>query len=50
MDDLRFEDALQVPEPGSLALVLAGLGIAGAVRAHRSMRQMGLSAREIPYT
>lgn len=31
MDDLSFEPA-QVPEPGSLALVLAGCGLAGAVR------------------
>ena len=32
MDDLSFESIAQVPEPGSLALVLAGLGLAGAVR------------------
>jgi hypothetical protein len=36
MDDLSFESAAQVPEPGSLALVLAGLGLAGAVRRRRS--------------
>ena len=35
MDDLRFETAAQVPEPGSLALVLAGFGVAGAVRRRR---------------
>ena len=35
MDDLSFERAAQVPEPGSLALVLAGCGLAGAVRARR---------------
>nr|WP_314546906.1 PEP-CTERM sorting domain-containing protein [uncultured Massilia sp.] len=38
MDDLSFESGAQVPEPGSLALVLAGLGVAGAVRARRSRR------------
>jgi len=32
MDDLSFDGAAQVPEPGSLALVLAGLGLAGAMR------------------
>lgn len=32
MDDMRFESAALVPEPGSLALVLAGFGLAGAVR------------------
>lgn len=32
MDDLSFGPAAQVPEPGSLALVLAGCGLAGAVR------------------
>jgi hypothetical protein len=32
MDDMSFESAAQVPEPGSLALVLAGLGLAGTVR------------------
>lgn len=32
MDDLSFEGAAEVPEPGSLALVLAGIGLAGAVR------------------
>lgn len=38
MDDLSFESGAQVPEPGSLALVLAGLGLAGAVRTRRSRR------------
>ncbi|HBF52198.1 MAG TPA: hypothetical protein DDX04_19730 [Massilia sp.] len=32
MDDFSFEGAAEVPEPGSFALVLAGLGLAGAVR------------------
>jgi hypothetical protein len=32
MDDLRFDSLAQVPEPGSLALLLAGFGVAGAVR------------------
>jgi hypothetical protein len=35
MDDLTFEGAAQVPEPGSLALVLAGLSVAGATRLRR---------------
>lgn len=32
MDDFSFDSAAQVPEPGSLALVLAGVGLAGVVR------------------
>jgi hypothetical protein len=32
MDDWTFDSAAQVPEPGSLALVLAGFGLAGAMR------------------
>jgi hypothetical protein len=36
MDDMSFESAAQVPEPGSLALVLAGLGLAGTVRRRSS--------------
>jgi hypothetical protein len=32
MDDFGFESATQVPEPGSLALVLAGIGFAGVAR------------------
>jgi len=36
MDDLSFEGAAEVPEPGSLALLLGGLGIAGAMRRRRS--------------
>lgn len=31
MDDLSFHDATQLPEPGSLGLALAGLGMAGVV-------------------
>ncbi len=36
MDDFSFETAAQVPEPGSLALLLAGFGLAGAVRKRRA--------------
>jgi hypothetical protein len=36
MDDFSFESVSQVPEPGSLALVLAGFGLAGALRLRRS--------------
>jgi hypothetical protein len=36
MDDFSFATAAQVPEPGSLALLLAGFGLAGAVRLRRS--------------
>ncbi|MDN4036192.1 PEP-CTERM sorting domain-containing protein [Massilia sp. YIM B02443] len=36
MDDFSFDGAAEVPEPGSLALVLAGFGLAGAVRLRRS--------------
>lgn len=36
MDDFSFETAAQVPEPGSLALLLAGFGLAGAVRLRRT--------------
>lgn len=36
MDDFSFEDVAQVPEPGALALMLAGFGLAGAVRLRRS--------------
>ena len=35
MDDFSFETAAQVPEPGSLALVLAGAWLAGAARRRR---------------
>jgi len=35
MDDLSFDAAAEVPEPCSLALVLGGLGLAGAVRRRR---------------
>ena len=32
MDDWTFDSASEVPEPGSLALMLAGFGLAGVVR------------------
>jgi hypothetical protein len=35
MDDFSFEDAAQVPEPGTLALMLAGIGLTGAGRRRR---------------
>lgn len=36
MDDMSFESAAEVPEPGALALVLGGLGLAGVVRRRRA--------------
>jgi len=35
MDDWTFDGAAQIPEPGSLALLLAGFCVAGAVRLRR---------------
>jgi hypothetical protein len=41
MDDLSFDSATEVPEPGSVALLLAGLGLAGVVR-RRGRRTRGM--------
>lgn len=45
MDDLSFDSAAQVPEPGSLALMLAGLGLAGAARRRRAAASTSTGAR-----
>lgn len=36
MDDITFDSAADVPEPGALALVLAGLGLVGSMQLRRS--------------
>jgi hypothetical protein len=36
MDDFSFASAVEVPEPDALALMLAGFGLAGAVRLRRA--------------
>lgn len=41
MDDFSFDSTVEVPEPGSLALVLAGFGLAGALRLRRSSQGQG---------
>ena len=46
-DDFQFETPSAVPEPGSLALLLAALGLA-ALGAWRAARTPGLSARQLP--
>jgi hypothetical protein len=38
MDDWTFDSPAQVPEPGALALVLAGLGLVGAMRLRSNSR------------
>ena len=41
MDDLSFQSASPVPEPGPMSMMLAGLGLVGYLRLRRSGRGVG---------